>query len=107
MEECIPATVNSSGKMQQVCRVCSEIRNVSVIDSPQKAVWNKTDFTYDGKVKKPAAAVKDSKGKTPGFPVAGIVSCAFSTSPQTPQWLPSVFPASVSVGSTLGSVTSV
>ncbi|MCI8300296.1 MAG: hypothetical protein HFI69_08095 [Lachnospiraceae bacterium] len=63
VEECIPATVNSSGKMQQVCRVCSEIRNVSVIDSPQKAVWNKTDFTYDGKVKKPAAAVKDSKGK--------------------------------------------
>ncbi|WP_457848537.1 hypothetical protein, partial [Staphylococcus aureus] len=32
-------------------------------DSPQKASWNKTDFTYDGKVKKPAAVVEDSKGK--------------------------------------------
>ena len=41
-----------------------------------------------------------------GTPSAGILSCAFRIAPHTPQWLPSVFPSVVSVGSSAGSITS-
>ena len=39
-----------------------------------------------------------------GFPVAGIISCAFNTLPQITQWLPSVYPVSVAVGAIAGSI---
>ena len=64
VDKCIPATVKSSGILQQVCSVCSDTKLVSVINSPQKIRLNKTEFTYDGKVKKPSVTVKDSKDRS-------------------------------------------
>lgn len=61
-EECTPATVNSNGKIQQVCSVCSDVKSSSVIYSPRIA-WGKTDYSYDGKVKTPSVTVQDTKGK--------------------------------------------
>lgn len=63
VRECIPATPNSSGKRQQVCRVCGHAAEVTVIDSPQELLLAKDSYSCDGKVKKPAVTVKDSKGK--------------------------------------------
>lgn len=63
MQERIPATPKSNGKQQQVCRVCAQAKAVTVIDSPQELVLKKTSYSYDGKTKKPAVTVKDSKGK--------------------------------------------
>ncbi len=64
VEKYIPATVKDSGKVQKICSVCQNIQNVAVIESPEKIVCSKTDFTYDGKVKTPSVIVKDSKGKS-------------------------------------------
>ncbi len=61
--EHIPATPESSGKQQQVCRVCALTRSATVIDSPREVILSKKDYSYDGKAKKPAVTVKDSKGK--------------------------------------------
>ena len=61
-EECTPATVNSNGKIQQICSVCSDVKSSSVIYSPRIA-WGKTDYSYDGKVKTPSVTVQDTKGK--------------------------------------------
>lgn len=60
-EKCIPATVNSNGKIQQICSVCSDVKSSSVIYSPRIA-WGKTDYSYDGKVKTPSVTVQDTKG---------------------------------------------
>jgi hypothetical protein len=60
-EECTPATVNSNGKIQQICSVCSDVKSSSVIYSPRIA-WGKTDYSYDGKVKTPSVTVQDTKG---------------------------------------------
>ena len=61
-EKCTPATVNSNGKIQQICSVCSDVKSSSVIYSPRIA-WGKTDYSYDGKVKTPSVTVQDTKGK--------------------------------------------
>ena len=58
-----PATINGDGSVQQVCKVCSAARAVSVISRPQ-IIWGKTDFSYDGGMKAPSLTVQDSKGKT-------------------------------------------
>lgn len=60
-EKCTPATVNSNGKIQQICSVCSDVKSSSVIYSPRIA-WGKTDYSYDGKVKTPSVTVQDTKG---------------------------------------------
>lgn len=60
-EECTPATVNSNGKIQQICSVCSDVKSSSVIYSPRIA-WGKVDYSYDGKVKTPSVTVQDTKG---------------------------------------------
>ena len=61
--ERIPATVQSSGMVREVCSVCAEVGSVTVIDSPQKMKCSKTDFVYDGKVKRPSVIVTDCVGK--------------------------------------------
>lgn len=63
VEKCTPATLKSNGKVQQICSVCSAVKNAAVINSPKKFTWSKTEFSYDGKVKTPTVAVKDSAGK--------------------------------------------
>ncbi|HCT91385.1 MAG TPA: hypothetical protein DF613_08425 [Lachnospiraceae bacterium] len=63
VKECTPATPERSGKQQQVCRVCAQTNAMTVIDSPRELILNKTVYSYDGKVKRPAVTVKDSKGK--------------------------------------------
>lgn len=62
-EECIPATLKKNGSIRQVCSVCSQVGDTTVIDRISKIVWNKTDFTYDGKAKTPSVTVKNSKGR--------------------------------------------
>lgn len=62
-EECIPATLKKNGSIRQVCSVCSQAGDMTVIDRISKIVWNKTDFTYDGKAKTPSVTVKNSKGR--------------------------------------------
>lgn len=57
-----PATMNSSGMVQQICSVCSNTRTAAIIDCPRIA-WGKTDFSYDGKVKALSVTVQDTKGK--------------------------------------------
>ena len=59
----MPATLKNSGKVQKICGRCHDVKDVAVINSPGKITWNKTDFSYDRKVKTPSAAVKDSKGR--------------------------------------------
>lgn len=61
-EKRTPATMNSSGKVQQICSVCSNTRTAAIIDCPRIA-WGKTDFSYDGKVKALSVTVQDTKGK--------------------------------------------
>ena len=63
-ERRVLATPENSGKVQQVCRTCSAVKETEVIECPSKVLLGKTDFTYDGKTKKPAVTVKDSKGKS-------------------------------------------
>lgn len=62
-QETVPATVKNAGKIRQVCRLCSGVKEEAVIDSPRKVVLSKSDYSYDGKVKKPSVTIKDSKGK--------------------------------------------
>lgn len=59
-----PATVKNNGKIQQSCQVCSAAGSASVIYKPRKLTLNKTDFSYDGKVKTPSVTVKDSQGNS-------------------------------------------
>lgn len=59
-----PATVKKNGKIQQSCQVCSAAGSASVIYKPRKLTLNKTDFSYDGKVKTPSVTVKDSQGNS-------------------------------------------
>lgn len=63
VEKRTPATLKSDGKVQQICSVCSAVKNVSVINSPKKITWSKTNFSYDGKVKTPTVTVTDGAGK--------------------------------------------
>ncbi len=63
-ERRIPATLNKDGNVQQVCSVCSEAENVSVIYHVQEITLDKTDYVYNGKVMAPALTVQDSKGRT-------------------------------------------
>ena len=60
----IPATLTKDGNVQQVCSVCSDTKNVSVIYHVQKAALNKTDYVYNGKVVTPSLTIQDSKGRT-------------------------------------------
>lgn len=64
IEERIPATMDHDGKIRQVCDTCSYVKDLAVIESPQKIVWGKRNFIYDGKTKTPSVAVTDSKGET-------------------------------------------
>lgn len=62
VRKCIPATPTKSGKVQNVCSVCSRTTEVSAIASPKKITLSKTDYSYDGKVKTPSVTVTNSKG---------------------------------------------
>lgn len=62
-EKRIPATVNSAGKVQQICSICSAVREVAVIDGIQGISLSRTEYVYNGKAKKPSVTVKDSKGR--------------------------------------------
>lgn len=61
-EKRTPATMNSSGMVQQICSVCSNAGTAAIIASPRIA-WGETDFSYDGKIKTPSVTVQDTKGK--------------------------------------------
>lgn len=61
------ATASKDGKLvkKSVCKECGYISNsTTVIPKIASVKLNTTAYTYDGKVKKPAVIVKDSKGKT-------------------------------------------
>ncbi|MCI9596761.1 MAG: hypothetical protein HFE75_05585 [Firmicutes bacterium] len=63
IEKRVPATMEREGKIQQVCGICSYAKDIAAIESPQKIMWSKSDYTYDGKTKTPSVIVKDSKGR--------------------------------------------
>lgn len=63
MEKCIPATMNGDGEIQQICSVCSAVGDVTMIDRIQSVSLSRTDYTYDGKAKKPSIVIKDAKGR--------------------------------------------
>lgn len=60
----IKATASKNGKKQVKCSVCGEVSKTTTIYAAKTIELSATEFTYDGKAKKPAVTVKDSKGKT-------------------------------------------
>ncbi len=62
-EKRIPAAVSSPGKVQQICSVCSAVKDEALIDGIQSFSLSRTDYVYDGKSKKPSVIIKDTKGR--------------------------------------------
>ena len=56
------ATLSKNGKLTKKCKICGYSKT-NVIYYPKTITLSTTSYTYDGKVKKPSVAVKDSKGK--------------------------------------------
>lgn len=56
------ASLTETGLRTYICS-CGE-QYIETIDSPETIIWDKRDFTYDGKAKMPSCMVKDSKGRT-------------------------------------------
>lgn len=58
------ATVSANGKSESVCEDCGEVLSTKTIYAAKTVSLAATSYTYDGKEKKPAITVKDSKGNT-------------------------------------------
>lgn len=57
------ATISKNGKIQSKCSACGVIKSTTTIYYPKTIKLSSTIYTYNGKVKKPTVAIKDSKGK--------------------------------------------
>lgn len=57
-----PATLKENGEISYVCNDCGASKTAAIAKINSVALA-KTSYAYDGKVKKPAVTVKDSKGK--------------------------------------------
>ena len=55
------ATTSKNGSLNYTCALCKETKKTTVY-YPKTVTLSKTSYTYDGKSKKPAVTVKDSKG---------------------------------------------
>lgn len=55
------ATTSKNGSLNYTCALCKETKKTTVY-YPKTVMLSKTSYTYDGKSKKPAVTVKDSKG---------------------------------------------
>lgn len=63
-EEIQKATLSKNGKIRKKCTVCDRIDSREVvIYSPKSIRLSKTQYTFDGKTKKPSVTITDSKGK--------------------------------------------
>lgn len=60
------ATTRKDGKILVQCKrlSCKAVESETIIYAVTDITLSKTSYTYDGKVKKPSVAVKDSKGNT-------------------------------------------
>lgn len=58
----IKATTSNNGSITTSCDVCGDIKSNQVIYCPKSYTLSASNYTYDGKVKKPTVTVKDSKG---------------------------------------------
>ena len=58
------ATQTANGYTAQRCAVCKKETGKATLYKANKVTLAKTDYTYNGKVQKPAVVVKDAKGKT-------------------------------------------
>ena len=57
------ATTKKNGSIVTKCSVCGNVSKKTTIYYPKTIILSTTSYTYNGKVKKPSVAVKDSKGK--------------------------------------------
>ncbi len=60
----IKASTKKNGSIVTKCTVCAAVKSKSTIYCPKTISLSTTNYTYNGKVKKPTVTVKDSKGKT-------------------------------------------
>lgn len=58
------ATTKSNGKTWKECKKCGEITETKTIYKIKTIKIKQSEFTYNGKTKKPKLIIKDSKGKT-------------------------------------------
>ncbi len=58
------ATPTKNGKTESRCTACGELESTETVYYPKTVKLSKTEYTYNGKSKKPTVTVKDSKGNT-------------------------------------------
>ncbi len=59
----VKASPDSHGSITEECS-CGDVKSEKEICMPEEIVLSNTDYTYDGKAKKPKVTVKDLNGKT-------------------------------------------
>lgn len=59
-----PASVTVNGSIVEKCRKCGVEKSRTVIDAVTTAALSKNSYPYNGKVRKPAVAIKDKRGRT-------------------------------------------
>lgn len=57
------ATLSQNGKKVKKCSVCGASETILTIYRPKSIYLSKTEYVYDGNVKKPSVVVKDTNGK--------------------------------------------
>lgn len=57
------ATLSKNGKKETKCTVCGQVTQTTVIYAPKTIKLSAATYTYDGKIKKPAVTVTNSKAK--------------------------------------------
>ena len=57
------ATLEEDGKVMNVCRNCSYSELVTVYPKPEQFILSTTNYTYNGKTKKPSVTIIDANGK--------------------------------------------
>ncbi len=58
------ATTAKAGKIETYCKACGEVTDTETIKKIGKIKLSATEYTYNGKAKKPSVSVKDSANKT-------------------------------------------
>ncbi len=58
------ATTSTDGKAVNACTSCGDVKSTTKIYKASSFKLSETEYTYDGKEKKPSVTVKDSKGNT-------------------------------------------
>lgn len=56
------ASFLTDGSTKKVCRICSAVKETTVIYCPKTIRFDTNDYIYNGKVRTPSVKVKDSKG---------------------------------------------